>query len=262
MTSFPSSTYPTNGFDARSKLADRLTQAVEKSIFTDSRYINIRTGIEHRFPSDTDWIKTVLYRNMGPTTDLLRYFPDNLYIDRCTECPTWEIDGFISRKHSKPLSESAIGLFTFFVEYKSSYSQRERPVGKSTVPLRYIGQIEREAWLAYKRLTYPNPINNIYLDGLRARIALVYEATYAPGRLFAEWEHNIEPINDPAAIRKTKAIPNIKAEMDSTGSGTPWINFDIRTLKPLEKFLAEDLFWDEAEAVKAVDECRKLLTKR
>ena len=45
----------------------------------------------------------------------------------------------------------------------------------------------------------------------------------------------------------------------TTGSGTPWINIDLRTMKPLEKFLHEDLFWRREEADKAAHACRKAL---
>jgi len=92
------------------------------------------------------------------------------------------------------------------------------------------------------------PATNTYLDGQRTLIALFYVATYAPEILYAQWEHLIEPI----AIRGDIAVPNRRSVSYSTGSGTPWVNFDIRKLKPLEAFLVQDLFWEENQANAAV----------
>jgi hypothetical protein len=142
------------------------------------------------------------------------------------------------------------------VEYKYSFSERKSAIGD--VPTKYIGIIEREAWFAYRRLTNDIPETNTYLDGQRTLIALFYVATYAPEVLYAQWEHLIEPI----AIRKDFAQPNRRSVSYSTGSGTPWINFDIRKLKPLEVFLAQDLFWEETQACAAVEECKRVLLVR
>jgi len=145
--------------------------------------------------------------------------------------PTWETGRTAAQVIAEPLGIDATGLFSFFVEYKFSDSERKAPL--KGVDTRYIGIIEREAWLTYKRLTAPNPTLGTYLDGQRTLIALFYAVTYAPDLLYANWEHLIQPIDDERAIRKTVAQPQVKSEAGSTGSGTPWINFDIRTLKPL-----------------------------
>lgn len=106
--------------------------------------------------------------------------------------------------------------------------------------------------MTYKRLSSKNPQIGTYLDGKNTRIALFYAATYAPDLLYAGWEDELQPIVDERAIRKDIARPNAKSVGFSTGSGTPWINFDIRTLKPLDKFLVEDMFWEADEAGKVV----------
>lgn len=190
---------------------------------------------------------------MGPTTDLLRYFPDNLYLDRYRQLPTWIPDLSTPHPLEQPADQNSRGLFSFYVEYKFSYRERQYPIGD--IPTQYIGIIEREAWLAYRRLTNDAPVTNTYLDGQRTLIALFYAATYAPEVLYAQWEHRIEPI----AIRNDVAQPNRRSVSYSTGSGTPWINFDIRTLKPLEVFLVQDLFWEETQASAAVEECKRVL---
>ena len=244
-------------FASRTGASTKLMQAVEQTILTPEKYFHIPTGIEHRFGAQAGRVHELLYRSLSPTTDLLRYFPDSLYLDRWRRWPAWESD----RKSPEPLQQAAheksSGLFSFFVEYKYSEAERKAPLGN--VPTKYIGIVEREAWLTYKRLTSPNPALGIYLDGQRSRIAVFYAATYAPDQLYAGWEEWLEPIADERAIRKDLARPNEKAVGFSTGSGTPWINFDIRRLKPLEKFLTEDLFWQGESAKKSVQACKQEL---
>lgn len=243
-----------SGFANRSNKTDILIASIERFVFTKSRYFHLPTGIEHRFGRHAARVHDILYRSMGPTTDLLRYFPDSLYFDRLHHWPEWEIKQTAPKKLHSPASIEQTGLFTFFVEYKFSDSERKRPLGG--VPTRFIGIIEREAWLTYRRLTTPNPEWGLYLDEKRPRIALVYAALYAPALLYAGWEEWLQPIDDPAAVRREIARPNARAVGFSTGSGTPWINFDIRQLLPLERFLAEHLFWDEQEACAAVEACK------
>lgn len=245
------------GFATRTSKSTKLMQAVEQTILTPEKYFHIPTGIEHRFGEQADRVHELLYRSLSPTTDLLRYFPDSLYLDRWRRWPAWEINLKQPEHLRQAASEKTSGLFSFFVEYK--YSDAERKASLANVPTKYIGIIEREAWLTYKRLTSPNPALGIYLDGQRSRIAIFYAATYAPEKLYAGWEEWLEPIADERAIRKDLARPNEKAVGFSTGSGTPWINFDIRRLKPLEKFLSKDLFWDEIEAKTAIQACKNEL---
>lgn len=241
------------GFSSRSDRTESFVQAIESTILTTENYFNIQTGIEHRFGDQAKSVHDLLYNSMGPTTDLLRYFPDNLYIDRHRQKPTWEPNLGTPRFLTGSADQNSIGLFSFFVEYKYSYSERKYAIGD--VPTKYIGIIEREAWFAYRRLTNDIPATNTYLDGQRTLIALFYVATYAPEVLYAQWEHLIEPI----AIRGDIALPNRRSVNSSTGSGTPWINFDIRTLKPLEVFLEQDLFWEGKQANAAVKECKRVL---
>jgi hypothetical protein len=150
------------GFSNRSNKTERLIKAIEQEIFTRERYFCIPTGIEHRFGEKAAKVHEILYRSLGPTTDLLRYFPDSLYLDRKRQLPEW----LPNRKEPELLTEPAnlqtTGLFSFYVEYKFSDSERKRPLGN--VPTQFIGIIEREAWLTYKRLTSPNPNLNIYLE--------------------------------------------------------------------------------------------------
>ena len=248
------------GFSRRSTKTEYFIQAVQKTILTPERYINIPTGIEYRFGDEANYIHGLLYRSMGPTTDLLRYFPDNLYLDRYHSWPTWDTNRIQPETLPEPADENGTGLFSFFVEYKYSDSERKRPL--YNIPTPYIGIIEREAWLTYKRSTQPNPEIGTYLDGQNTRIVLFYAAIYAPEKLYACWEHELEPIwDDPEAIRKDIARPNVRSVGYSTGSGTPWINFDIRRLKPLEQFLAEGLFWNPNEADQAVIACKQQLSK-
>jgi len=244
-------------FNRRSTKSVQLQLAMEKTIFTPQRYFRIPTGIEHRFGAQAARVHELLYRSMGPTTDLLRYFPDSLCLDRWRRWPTWETGFTGPVALAQAAAENATGLFSFFVEYK--YSDAERKASLASVPTKYIGIIEREAWLTYKRLSSTNPPLGIYLDGQRSRIALFYAATYAPEKLYAGWEEWLVPIEEERAVRKDIARPNEKAVGFSTGSGTPWINFDIRLLKPLEKFLTEELFWQAPEARHAAQACLKEL---
>lgn len=247
------STLGSGGFSSRSDRTESFVQAIESTILTAERYFNIQTGIEHRFGDQAKPVHDLLYNSMGPTTDLLRYFPDNLYLDRHRQKPTWEPKLVAPRILPEPANQESIGLFSFFVEYKYSFSERNYAIGD--VPTKYIGIVEREAWFAYRRLTNDMPATNTYLDGQRTLIALFYVATYAPEVLYAQWEHLIEPI----AIRGDIAVPNRRSVSYSTGSGTPWVNFDIRKLKPLEAFLVQDLFWEENQANAAVKECKRVL---
>jgi len=244
------------GFSLRSSQTERFVDATESTIFTTERYINIPTGIEHQFGRQAGEVHDLLYRSMSTTTDLLRYFPDNLYLDRKCLMPTWDIPQDVPQLLSEPVEVTAEGMFSFFVEYK--YSDRERRSPISSVPTRYIGIIEREAWLTYKRLTRKNPALDIYLDGQRTLIALFYAASYAPDFLYAQWEHLVEPID----VRPEIARPNKRSVSYSTGSGTPWINFDLRTFKPLDAFLTDDLYWDSVEAKSAVKKCKALLLNK
>ncbi len=253
--SIPSIAQPSvAGFARRTNKSDQLMQAVAKTIFTKEKYFHIPTGIEHRFGAQAERVHELLYRSMGPTTDLLRYFPDSLYLDRWRRWPAWETNWKQPERLTNAAGEKNAGLFAFFVEYK--YSEAERKAALANVPTKYIGIIEREAWLTYKRLTSVNPALGIYLDGQRSRIAIFYAATYAPEKLYGGWEEWLAPLDDERAVRKDIARPNEKAVGFSTGSGTPWINFDIRRLKPLEKFLGEDLFWEKNEAEAAVRACK------
>ncbi|KAA3661084.1 MAG: hypothetical protein DWQ10_05305 [Calditrichaeota bacterium] len=243
------------GFAGRSNKTDLFIHTIQNSILTPELYFHIPTGIEHRFGKNAAKVHEILYRSMGPTTDLLRYFPDSLYLDRWRQLPVWE------KNMERPiiLQEAATGkstgLFSFYVEYKFSDSERRAPL--KNIPTCYIGIVEREAWLTYKRLSNANPAIGTYLDGQQTRIALFYAATYAPNVFYAGWEHELEPIDDERAIRQDVAKPNKKAVGFSTGSGTPWINFDIRTLKPMQQFLCEDLFWDEKKAGSVVKKARE-----
>jgi len=249
--------YTSGGFTGRSNKTEKFIKSVGTAVLTPERYINIPTGIEYRFGEKAQEVHEQLYRSMGPTTDLLRYFPDNLYLDRCRRMPTWETGQTVPQAFAQPLGIDATGLFAFFVEYKYSDSERRQPL--KGVETRFIGIIEREAWLTYKRLTAPNPNLGTYLDGQRTLIALFYAVTYAPHLLYANWEHLIQPIEDERAVIKTIAQPQLRSEAYSRGSGTPWINFDIRTLKPLEQFLVKDLFWEQSQAIEAVSKCKKIL---
>lgn len=251
------SSFTSGGFTGRSSKTEAFIKSVKANILTPERYFDIPTGIEYRFGEEATRVHELLYRSMEPTTDLLRYFPDNMYLDRCRRLPTWETGWKTAQVSAEPLEMNATDLFSFFVEYK--YSDSERRALLKGVDTKYIGIIEREAWLTYKRLTAPNPTLETYLDGQRTLIALFYALTYAPDLLYANWEHLIEPIDDERAIRKTIAQPKVKSEAGFTGSGTPWINFDIRTLKPLERFLVEDLFWEQTQALEAVERCKKML---
>lgn len=245
------------GFSERSNKTERLVQAIEAEIFTREHYFRIPTGIEHRFGEHAAKVHEILYRSLGPTTDLLRYFPDSLYLDRWRTFPEWEAGRTKPDLLAQPATLQSTGLFSFYVEYKYSDAERKRPL--DGVPTPFIGIIEREAWLTYKRLTSPNPQLNTYLDGKRTRIALFYAALYAPDVLYAGWEEWLEPIADERAVRRDIARPNSKAVGFSTGSGTPWINFDLRQLKPLAAFLAEELFWDVAQAEQAAKACKQRL---
>ncbi len=242
------------GFSVRSQRAEAFSAAVEANILTRERYFRIPTGIEHRFGEHAGLVHDLLYRSMGPTTDLLRYFPDSLYLDRLHRLPEWEEKATMAPVAS-PANKQATGLFSFFVEYKISENERKQPLAQ--VPTRYIGIIEREAWLTYRRLTSPNPQLGIYLDGRRTRIALFYAAAYAPDLLYAHWEHEITPIADSRAVRTDIARPQERSVASSTGSGTPWINFDIRQLKPLQEFLCTELWWPDDEAEQAVAACKR-----
>jgi len=143
-------------------------------------------------------------------------------------------------------------MFTFYVEFK--YTATKCPYSIGDVPPEFVGQIEREAWLTYKRLTSPNPDQGIYLDGMRSRIALFYAAPFAPDMLYGTWEEDIDPIR----VISKQAEPGRRA-VDTRGSGTPWINFDISKLKPLEVFLIEDLYWHEEPGIEAVQKCKEQL---
>lgn len=246
-----------SGFQDRSDRTESFVQAVEGSIFTPDRYFKVPTGIEYRFGEEATRVHRLLYHSPGPTTDLLRYFPDTLYFDRWRRWPTWEIRRIAPDYLDAPADEKTAGLFTFFVEYK--YSGRQRKRGLAGVPAEYVGILEREAWLSYKRLSSPNPEHGTYLDGKRTLIALFYAASYAPDLMYACWEEDLEPIPDPSAIRREPAQPRVRAVDFSTGSGTPWINFDIRGLKSLARFMAEDLFWDAEAAASAVQACKKIM---
>ncbi|KAA3610999.1 MAG: hypothetical protein DWQ05_21145 [Calditrichaeota bacterium] len=245
------------GFTSRNRKTDLLVAACQQNILTAARYFHIPTGIEHRFGEKAAQIHNILYRSMGPTTDLLRYFPDSLYLDRWRRLPTWETERQAPEILTQAATKESTGLFSFYVEYKFSDSERRAPL--KSVPTKYIGIIEREAWLTYKRLSRGNPEIGTYLDGNRTKIALFYAATYAPEILYAGWEEILQPIADEKAIRKDIAQPNERSVGFSTGSGTPWINFDIRTLKPLAQFLSEDLFWDENTAHNVVVSAKKAL---
>jgi hypothetical protein len=246
------------GFTQRASQTDQFVQAVEANILRSENYFRINTGIEHRFATDAPQVHRLLYNSLGTTTDILRYFPDSLYFDRQRRWPTWETTWAAPERLPAIADENTDSLFSFFVEYKYSSSERRAPL--IGVPTPFIAIVEREAWLTYQRLTRPNPDLGIYLDGQRTRIALFYAATYAPDKLYAEWEHNIEPIlSDPRAINTAIARPNQRAVGYSTGSGTPWINIDLRTLKPLNRFLTEDLFWDPDNAQAAFIACRNQL---
>lgn len=239
------------GFSRRDRLTQALIDAINHYVLTDERYFKIQTGIEHRFGDEAETVHQKLYNSLGPTTDLLRYFPDSLCFDRFISLPTWSPDQQPTEL-KEPADENSTGLFTFFVEFK--YSATERPTMIGNVPTKYIGQVEREAWLTYKRLTSNNPDLNTYLDGLRTKIALFYAASFAPDKLYGAWEEDIEPIS----VRYDIAEPGKRA-VQTRGSGTPWINFDIRRLKPLERFLVEDLFWKTRVAQRVVQNCKKSL---
>ncbi len=235
------------GFTTRDEKTQRLIRALKQTILTKDRYFILETGIEHRFGEHAELVHSLLYNSLGPTTDLLRYFPDSLCFDRTRRLPTWQ-DESKPEILQPPAGRDTTGLFTFFVEYKFSATERKKIIGD--VPTCYIGQIEREAWLTYRRLTSGNPKLGAYLDGRRTRIALFYAATYAPEKLYAGWEQNLTPI----LVRKDVAEPGKRA-VDTRGSGTPWINFDIRQMKPLQQFLTEDLLWQVTEAETAVGRC-------
>ncbi len=242
----------TGSFSVRDSLTQKLIATLKHYVLTPERYFCIETGIEHRFGDHARMVHELLRNSAGPTTDLLRYFPDSLYFDRHRRLPTWEVEQ--TRPTTSPGAEdihAAQGLFTFFVEYK--YSATPSPRMIQGVPAPFVGQMEREAWLTYQRLSGPNPAMRNYLGGKRAQIALFYAAAYAPDKLYAGWEHNLRPIR----IRPDVARPREKTIRSSRGSGTPWVNFDIRDLKPLEQFLVEDLFWKRSEAALAVKECRR-----
>lgn len=247
------------GFSERSRKTDLLVEAIEKNVLTPDKYFQIRTGIEHRFGKNAAKVHDILYRSMGPTTDLLRYFPDSLFLDRFRMWPTWETSIRSPQRLQAQASTEQTGLFSFYVEYK--FSDSERKAALKNVPTKFIGIIEREAWLTYKRLTSPNPEMGLYLDGQCTKIALCYAALYAPDVIYAGWEDQIVPIDDERAIRKDIAKPNLRSVRSSTGSGTPWINFDIRTLKPLDRFLIEELFWDEADAKVAFDDAKATILR-
>lgn len=117
------------GFSRRSNKTDLFINAVQKNIFTPDRYFHIPTGIEHRFGKDADKVHEILYRSMGPTTDLLRYFPDSLYLDRWRILPTWDARLVRPEMLEQAASVNDTGLFTFFVEYKFSDSERRAPLG-------------------------------------------------------------------------------------------------------------------------------------
>lgn len=244
------SSISSGGFGGRSNKSDLLVESLQKFILTADRYFHIPTGIEHRFGEKAAAVHEILYRSMGPTTDLLRYFPDSLYLDRWRQLPTWESSRRSPKLRQQAATVKNTGLFSFFVEYKFSDSRRRAPL--RNVPTEFIGIVEREAWLTYKRLCSANPEIGVYLDGMKTRIALFYAATYAPDVLYACWEDGLQPIDDARAIRRDVARPNEKSVGFSTGSGTPWINFDIRTMKRLEDFLSEDLFWEKETAARVV----------
>lgn len=236
------------GFSLRDSLTQSLIASVHGHVLTEDRYLKIETGIEHRFETAAEDVHRMLYNSMSPTTDLLRYFPDSLYFDRRVLSPTWEPD----REGAEILDEASDadtrGMFCFFVEFK--YSATPRCSDLKGVPSEFVGQIEREAWLTYRRLTSRNPEVGIYLDGARSNIALIYVASYAPDRIYACWEGDIDPIY----VRPDIARPGERS-IDTAGSGTPWVNFDIRTLKPLAKFLHEDLHWNSDEAEHSASMC-------
>ncbi len=146
--------FTSGGFTRRSSRTEAFIKSVEANILTPELYFNIPTGIEYRLGEEATRVHELLYRSMGPTTDLLRYFPDNLYLDRRRQLPTWETEWTTPQVSPEPLDIDATGLFSFFVEYKYSDSERRAPL--KGVETQYIGIIEREAWLTYQRLTPGN----------------------------------------------------------------------------------------------------------
>jgi hypothetical protein len=236
------------GFSSRDALTQSLISTLKSRVLTLDRYFIIETGIEHRFGDKAEEVHSILYAKMGPTTDLLRYFPDALLFDRLLRLPTWSATGTSAERLAAPADLTAQGLFTFFAEFKTSATMRRKSI--KGVPSEYIGQIEREAWLTYRRLTSPNPHIQTYLDGLRSRITVFYAASYAPDRLYAAWEQALDPID----IKHEVAEPASRSYA-TAGSGTPWVNFDIRQMKVLPSFLNEDLYWNLPEAKAAYEAC-------
>ena len=60
------------GFSRRDALTRNLVSTLKARVLTPDRYFIIETGIEHRFGTEAEKVHSMLYANMGPTTDLLR----------------------------------------------------------------------------------------------------------------------------------------------------------------------------------------------
>ena len=163
-------------FQARRQLAERMSDALARRVFSLPPLLRVDIGAEFQFPPA---FHGPLRKLNSPTAHFLRYMPDSAVLD------------------------SAQGK-VYLLEYKAMttplYSKnrlrmlRERSGHDDLAPAN-VGVVETAALENYRRLAEA---------GLK--VALVIYCTYHPTRLLAEWEEKLVPLHsDRVRYGSTKA---------------------------------------------------------
>jgi len=165
MTTQPGTQSPISSFQARRRLAERMSTALARHVFSLPPLLRVDLGAEFQFPPA---FHNPLRKLNSPTAHFLRYMPDSALLD--------------------PAQGSV-----YLLEYKAMttplYSQnrlrmlRERSGHTDLAPAN-VGLVETAALENYRRLAKA---------GLQ--VAVVVYCTYHPAHLLAEWEQNLVPLH-------------------------------------------------------------------
>ena len=193
------------GFGARTKQSETLIQAVKEHLWNhpsiSGRFLQVAFGQETHLPREAMGVLRNLRQNM--TAYFIRFAPDYFVIDK-----------------SDPAK-------LYFLEYKCTQTplfsaSRIKDIGielhKPMLDWRDIGQWELEPYDNYVRLTT-----------LGVKIAILNYCAYHNRRVLCEFVDSISGV-----YREEVRLGTME------GSGTPYVNLDLKPMRSLHDFLCQE----------------------
>jgi hypothetical protein len=209
-------------FQARQSTAEKLITVTKAHLWdTDpakGRLILAEYGYETHIPEEG---RKILASVSTATSLHLRFAPDFVIIDKVEAARSTLVDFKVTQT---PLwSTARIAAINRDAEQRC----KDRGLKFEPMEAEHIGQMEANASDIYSRLA-----------SIGIRVAVLNYCAYASPPLRCDFIERYDPLTPRAIVRPPRA-----------GSGTPFVNFDIRPVRTLRKFISDEFAFDYGDDV-------------